>query len=407
MHFEIFAVMAVTSVYRDWRVVVSSVLVVALHHFLFYYIQTTAGSVYIFEEQYLTLSILMIHAMFAIAEGVILCFMNNQSFKDGYEAMQIQNTIQTIMAKDEQLNLNVSLSDGSKTLTQFKALINSFSGFIDQTKLVSGNISTVAATVGSLAKNVKQASLDTSGQVSTIAAATEEMTVNNESVSERANNVNELSSHASESSDKAKSIVVESNREVSSLESDLKTTSLAITKLSEKCQQIESVMASITAISDQTNLLALNAAIESARAGEHGRGFAVVADEVRQLAMRTKENTAQISEITHSLIQDSNMSVDNMKACLSTSEKVAQSSKSAVSIIDEVVASIASVTQNIASVSLAIKEQSLASTEISKSTSQLAGTSENLSVNADKTETSFSELEANVAKLEQELARFV
>jgi len=40
MHFEIFAVMAVTSVYRDWKVVVSSVVVVAVHHFLFYYIQT-------------------------------------------------------------------------------------------------------------------------------------------------------------------------------------------------------------------------------------------------------------------------------------------------------------------------------------------------------------------------------
>jgi len=348
----------------------------------------------------------MIHALFATAEGVILCFMNRQSFKDGYEAMEIQNVIETIMAKENQFNLNVAITDGSRTLQKFKALITSFSQFIDQTKLVSNNISAVSCTVSALAKNVKQASFDTTGQVTTIAAATEEMTANNEAVSDRANKVNELSSYASESSDKAKAIVVESNKEVGSLETDLKTTSATITKLSEKCQQIENVMASITAISDQTNLLALNAAIESARAGEHGRGFAVVADEVRQLAMRTKENTAQISEITHSLIHDSNMSVDNMKACLHTSEQVAKSSSSAVSIIDEVVASISSVTQNIASVSAAIKEQSLASTEISKSTSQLASTSEVLSTNADKTDVSFCELEQNVAKLELALARF-
>lgn len=32
MHFEIFAVMAVTIVYRDWKVVLSSVLFVAIHY---------------------------------------------------------------------------------------------------------------------------------------------------------------------------------------------------------------------------------------------------------------------------------------------------------------------------------------------------------------------------------------
>ena len=274
-------------------------------------------------------------------------------------------------------------------------------------KAVAENIWDVSGTVSSLASDVKQASLDTSGQVSTIAAATEEMTANNESVSDRAANVNSISKTARDASDKAKSIIVDSHHEVSSLKTDLSTTSTSIMSLSEKCQQIESVMASITAISDQTNLLALNAAIESARAGEHGRGFAVVADEVRQLAMRTKDNTAQISEITHSLIQDSNLSVEKMKVCLSTSDKVGASSDSTLSIIDEVVASITSVSDSMASVSSAIKEQSIASTEISKSTSMLATTSENLSNHAEQTDVSFKDLETNINRLQRELARFV
>ena len=253
---------------------------------------------------------------------------------------------------------------------------------------------------------MKNASTNTNDQVSTIAAATEEMTMNNDSVAERANSVNSLANNAKDSSIEAKGVVVRSNTDVSSLQEDLTNTSNEIILLSEKCQQIESFMASIKAISEQTNLLALNAAIESARAGEHGRGFAVVADEVRQLAMRTKENTEQISEITTALIQTSNASVEKMKSCVEKSVKVSESSDSANTIIDQVVQHISSVNENMMTVARAIKEQSIASVEISKSTNILANTSETLSENAVKTDSSVATLASQVSHLRQELSRF-
>lgn len=72
-------------------------------------------------------------------------------------------------------------------------------------------------------------------------------------------------------------------------------------KKTSAIEEIKSLSKTILDITSQTNLLALNAAIEAARAGDAGKGFSVVADEIRMLAESSKNAVSEINEIINSV----------------------------------------------------------------------------------------------------------
>ncbi|MBB6015452.1 methyl-accepting chemotaxis protein [Deinococcus radiopugnans] len=70
-----------------------------------------------------------------------------------------------------------------------------------------------------------------------------------------------------------------------------------VRSLTQRSEQIEEIVDSISHIASQVNLLSLHASIEAAGAGEAGKRFAVVAEEIRELADLSTDATARIAEL--------------------------------------------------------------------------------------------------------------
>lgn len=196
-------------------------------------------------------------------------------------------------------------------------------------------MSTVAEQTKTQSHAAATASGQTTENVQTVAAASEEL----------ASSIQEISRQVAQSKDIADSAV-----------SEAKGTNEKVQGLADMAKKISEVVTLIQDIAEQTNLLALNATIEAARAGEAGKGFAVVASEVKNLATQTAGATEEIGAQVSAIQDATNGAAEAISSIGGTIEK-----------INEITTGIAA----------AVEEQSAATGEIS-SNAQLAasGTSE-------------------------------
>jgi len=206
-----------------------------------------------------------------------------------------------------------------------------------------------ATTMQTTAQSMSQTADQSSSLVNVVAAAAEETSVNVQTVSagteQLSSSIAEIGRQVVTSAQIAKKAVAEAG-----------ATDTTMQGLADNASRVSVVVDLIQAIASQTNLLALNATIEAARAGEAGRGFAVVAQEVKSLASQTAKAT------------------DEIRTQIASMQQVASSAVSAIRNIGGTIAEIDDVTTAIAA---AVEQQGTATREIARNIQQAAsGTTE-------------------------------
>lgn len=158
----------------------------------------------------------------------------------------------------------------------------------------------VASSASELAASIKEQQATATEQAATateVVASTKEI-ANTAKVLVR--NMDEVAQGADTASNLAESgreDLLEMEATMSQMMDATQSISSRLAVLSEKANNIGSVVSTINKVADQTNLLSLNAAIEADKAGEHGIGFGVVATEIRRLADQTAVSTWDIEQM--------------------------------------------------------------------------------------------------------------
>ncbi|MCT7973877.1 HAMP domain-containing methyl-accepting chemotaxis protein [Laspinema olomoucense] len=176
--------------------------------------------------------------------------------------------------------------------------------------------------------------------------------------------------------------------------------------ISEKANNINSVVTTITKVADQTNLLSLNAAIEAEKAGEYGTGFAVVAREIRRLADQTAIATLDIESMVKDMQSAVSTGVMEMDKFTTEVSRGVEDVRTISGQIGKIIERVQSLTPRFDAVTKGMEDQSEGAQQISDAMVQLSEASRQTAQALRDTNRAIEQLNEAAQGLQREISFF-
>ena len=266
---------------------------------------------------------------------------------------QLAGSLNSMVARSREMLSEIvaatgSLSEASAELDSIShGLTENSGGTAHRAKAVSDSARSVSQSMHSVAAGMEEATVS----VGNVAASTADLAATIDGVAQSSGLAKKTTSEA----------VIKAGEATRHME-----------QLSQAARDINSVTATIAAISSQTNLLALNATIEAARAGVAGRGFAVVAGEIKELSQQTSAATESIRGTVSSIQSVTAVTAKELAEIISVIEEmneivisISEAMEEQVSMTRDISENVSQAAQGIAEISSNVASSSVMTREIS------------------------------------------
>lgn len=347
----------------------------------------------------------ILSSVIIILIGIIVSVILTKIIKNSL-AMAV-NAAERVSDGDLTNQLEVTSNDEiGKLISTFKTMTSNLNILIRQVQQSGIQITTSTTQISASGKELEAAVTQQVASTNEVVATAQDIANNSEHLVETMEEVTTLAQSTAVATRGGQKDLIRMQATMRQLANATYSISSKLGVISEKANNINSIVTTITKVADQTNLLSLNAAIEAEKAGEYGLGFAVVAREIRRLADQTAVATLDIEGM-----------VKEMQAAVSTgvmemdkfSQEVIRSVEDGDKIsqqLGEIIEQVQSLTPRFEIVSQGMESQSHAAQQISESMLQLQEASLQTADALRETNTALEQLNEAAQNLRQETSRF-
>ncbi len=293
-----------------------------------------------------------------------------------------------------------------KLMVSFQKMTHTLNALLEQVQRASLQVSTSCVQLGRSGHQLESSITHQITSTHQVTSAAQEIAATSSQLVQTMENVSALSQNTAQTATSNQEDLIQMEGTMRRLADSTQSISTKLGTISEKANNINAIVATITKVADQTNLLSLNAAIEAEKAGEYGLGFSVVAKEIRRLADQTAIATIDIEQMVkemQSAVSTGVMEMDKF------SQEVGQGVNDVgmiISQLGQVIEQVQDLTPRFESVNQGMELQAESATQISESMIQLSNTSQETGEALVAIKSAIDELTIAEQDLQRELSRF-